>query len=209
MHHLVSDLAKFIYEQFSLSHADDCPPKIVCNTCHLSFHENFASFQEAKRLHSILELSFSRHDIYKTQFPLLMTRSLRVLILSNHRDITKLPYSIGKLIHLLYLELSYTLIKRLPNSICKLFNLQVLNLSRSSDLAALPRDVHKLFNLRHLDIIDTPCMKETPRHLDRLKCLQTLIKFADCHYSARETYKSSMERMVFYYGPPKCWISSG
>jgi Leucine-rich repeat (LRR) protein len=178
MHDHVRNLAKFISKQFALSLADDCPPEIVSNTRHLSFHENFASFQEAMRLRTVLELNFSGYNICKTQVPLPMTKCLRVLILSNRRNITKLPNSIGsKLIHLRYLELSYTLIKRLPDSICKLCNLQVLNLSHCRDLDALPREMHKLVNLRHLDIIDTPCMKEMPRHLDRLKCLQTLTKF--------------------------------
>jgi hypothetical protein len=85
MHDLVSDLAKFISKQFALSLADDCPPEIVSNTRHLSFHENFASFhfQEAKRLRTALELNLRRYYIYlETQFPILMTRCLRVLILS-------------------------------------------------------------------------------------------------------------------------------
>ena len=41
MHDLVSDLAKFISKQFTLSLADDCPLEIVSNTRHLSFHKNF------------------------------------------------------------------------------------------------------------------------------------------------------------------------
>jgi Leucine-rich repeat (LRR) protein len=177
MHDLVSDLAKFISKQFTLSLVDDCPPEIVSNTRHLSFHENFASFQEAKRLHTILELNLLRGYIYDTQFPLLMTSCLRVLKLTHHVGFIKLPNSIGKLMHLRYLDVSHTSIKRLPNSICKLYNLQTLNLSYCNYLTALPRNTHKLINLLHLDITTTPNMKKMSRHFGRLKNLRTLTQF--------------------------------
>jgi hypothetical protein len=172
MHDLVSDLAKFISKQFALSLADDCSPEIVSNTRHLSFHENFASFhfQEVKRLRTALELNLLRDNImWGIQFPILMTRCLWVLILCCHLGITKLPNSIGKLIHLRYLDFSHTRIKRLLDSVCKLYNLQTLNLSHCWRLAALPRDMHKLTNLRHLDITYTMSLKEMPRHHGRLK----------------------------------------
>jgi len=105
-----------------------------------------------------------------------MIRCLWVLILS-HGEISELPDSIGKFKHLRYLSLFGTQIKRLPHSICKLCNLQILNVSHCYYLAALPRDMHKLINLRHLDVNGTNNMKEMPRYLGRLKCLQTLTKF--------------------------------
>ncbi|XP_059441114.1 putative disease resistance RPP13-like protein 1 [Corylus avellana] len=178
MHDLVSDLAKFISKQFTLSMADDCPPEIVSNTRHLSFHKDFASLQEAKRFRTVLQLNLLRENIYETQFPLLMTSCLRLLSLTLQIDLTELPNSIDKLIHLRYLDISYTSVERLPDSICKLYNLQILNLSYCSNLVALPRDTHKLINLRHLDITGTLYLMEMPRHLDRLKSLRTLTEFA-------------------------------
>ena len=184
MHDLVSDLAKFISKKFTLSHEDDCSCEIGSNTRHFSFYSEkigimkFESFHEAKRLRTILELNLDGL-LYRSgiQFVLPMIRCLRVLILSHNEDITKLPDSIGKLIHLRYLDFSYTEIKRLPDSICKLCNLQILNLSNCWCLAALPRDMHKLINLRHLDITGTVWIEEMPRHLGTLKFLQTLTKF--------------------------------
>ena len=178
MHDLVSDLAKFISKQFTLSSADDCPPEIVSNTRHLSFHKDFASFQEVKRLRTVLQLNLLGENINETQFPLLMTSCLRLRSLTLQPNLNELPDSIGKLIHLRYLDLSYTNIKRLPDSICGLYNLQTLNLSYCCSLVALPRDTYKLTNLRHLDITGTLYLMEMPRHLDRLKSLRTLTEFA-------------------------------
>jgi Leucine-rich repeat (LRR) protein len=107
---------------------------------------------------------------YEAQYLFPMTRCIRVLILSHCGDITKLPDSIGKLIHVCYLDLSCTNVNCLPNSICKLCNLQTLNLSNCGYLAALPRDMHKLINLHHLDFAETKIM-EMPINLGKLKCL--------------------------------------
>ncbi|XP_062150517.1 putative disease resistance RPP13-like protein 1 [Alnus glutinosa] len=192
MHDLVSNLAKFISRQFALSLDDDCSYEIGSKTRHLSYSrkkiisrklEMFGGqkkseiFPEAKRLRTVRELSSiwdGKFYMSLAEFPLPKTRCLRVLILSKQEEVTKLPYLTGNLIHLRYLDLSYTPIKSLPGSICKLCNLQTLNLSHCWDLTALPRDMHKLVNLRHLDISGTYAMKEKPKHLDRLKCLRTL-----------------------------------
>ncbi|XP_059445314.1 putative disease resistance RPP13-like protein 1 [Corylus avellana] len=185
MHDLVSDLAKFISKQFALSLEDDYSHEVRSRTRHFSYYcekvhlMNFKTFHEAKRLRTILELNFFRNGLFirrGVQFLLPMRRCLRVLILCYHADIAKLPDSIGKLIHLRYLDLSYTGIERLPDSLCKLCNLQILNLSHCRFLAALPRDTHKLINLRHLNFAET-CIKEMPTNLGKLKCLQTLTKF--------------------------------
>jgi hypothetical protein len=190
MHDLVSDLTKFISGQFILRLEGDCFPKIENNTRHLSyfskqfFHslKKFETLHKAKRLRTFLHLdmrsSKAVHLINKkVVHDLLPTlRCLRVLSLSNYENITELPDSIGEFKYLRYLDLSFTSVKRLSDSICKLCNLQTLILLNCIVLSSLPRDVWKLINLRHLDITGTG-MKEMPIQLGRQKCLQTLTKF--------------------------------
>jgi Leucine-rich repeat (LRR) protein len=58
---------------------------------------------------------------------LLSFKSLRALDFHGLR-ITRVPNSIGKLIHLKYLDLTYSTIETLPDSITRLWNLQTLKL---------------------------------------------------------------------------------
>jgi hypothetical protein len=205
MHDLVSDLAKFISKEFTLCHEDDYSCEILRKTRHFSYSsqkfdiKKLQTFHESMRLRTIIDLNnFSIfHFRFGIKFLLPMIRCLRVLIL---REISELSDSIGKFKHLRYLKLFESQIKRLPDSICelynlqilyvdhcyylvalprdmyKLINLQILNLSYCQSLAALPRDVHKLINLRHLNIEGSGIM-EMSINLGKLKCLETLSSF--------------------------------
>ncbi|GMN53690.1 hypothetical protein TIFTF001_022824 [Ficus carica] len=100
---------------------------------------------------------------------------LRVLSLSN-AFIEKLPDSIGNLKLLKYLDLSFTLLVEVTDSICSLLNLQTLLLSNCRNLTQLPVNMGNLVNLRHLDIADTP-LKEMPPRMCNMKDLRTLPYF--------------------------------
>jgi Leucine-rich repeat (LRR) protein len=191
MHDLVSDLAKSISGQFILRLKGNCSHEIVNNTRHLSyfskqkFHslKKFETLHKAKRLRSFLHLNVFGYNFpsyrlnEKVLHDLLPTlRCLRVLSLMKYQNFTELPDSIGKLKYLCYLDLSFTNVQRLPDSICQLCNLQTLILSMCVELVALPREMYKLINLQHLDIFGTR-ITEMPEQLGRLKSLQTLTKF--------------------------------
>ncbi|KAG6530857.1 disease resistance protein RGA2-like [Zingiber officinale] len=78
-------------------------------------------------------------------------KKIRVLGLRDCA-IRELPNSIGTLIHLRYLDLSYNhKIRRLPESLCDLYNLQTLILWKCFNLESLPHGMMKLINLRKLD----------------------------------------------------------
>ncbi|XP_062174614.1 putative disease resistance RPP13-like protein 1 [Alnus glutinosa] len=191
MHDLVSDLAKSISGNFIIRLEGDCSRGIVNNTRHMSyfFQENFhrlkmfKTLDRAKRLHTFLHCNMSGYisgNYYLTkkvvQDLLPTLRSLRVLSLSNYQNIAELLDLIGKFKYLRYLDLSSTNVKRLPDSICNLCNLQTLILLCCMKLTSLPRDMRKLVSLSHLDITGTG-IKDMPIQLGGLKCLQTLTEF--------------------------------
>ncbi|KAG6530868.1 hypothetical protein ZIOFF_004629 [Zingiber officinale] len=81
---------------------------------------------------------------------LLKLKKIHVLELKNCA-LEELPDSIGKLIHLRSLNLSYNYtIRKLPESLCDLYNLQSLILNHSG-LEELPGNIGKLIYLRYID----------------------------------------------------------
>lgn len=76
--------------------------------------------------------------------------ALRLLDFSYSKaKLGKAPYFINKFPHLRFLDLSFTEITVIPDSLCKLHLLQVLGL-RGCQLTELPRAMNKLVNLRFL-----------------------------------------------------------
>ena len=98
-------------------------------TCHFSFEfcdvksfDGFESLTDAKRLRSFLPISqygrwhfkISIHDLFsKIKF-------IRVLSFHGCLDFREVPDSVGDLKHLQSLDLSYTKIQKLPDSICSM-----------------------------------------------------------------------------------------
>lgn len=101
---------------------------------------------------------------------------LRVLIADSY-VITELPNSIAELKHLRYIDISNSLIRKLPESLVLLYNLQTLRLGRF--IKFLPNDLRKLISLRHLEFYTDRSnqFKQMPQHLGRLIQLQTLSSF--------------------------------
>ncbi|KAL5537587.1 hypothetical protein UlMin_044119 [Ulmus minor] len=110
------------------------------------------------------------HDLF------VKLKCLRVLSLKGYRNISQLPDSIGEQRHLRYLDLSFTSINRLPESICMLFNLQTLKLWGCDHLIKLPKHMHRLINLRYL-CLSGKGLLEMPTQINKLKSLQMLGTF--------------------------------
>ncbi|XP_037496371.1 putative disease resistance RPP13-like protein 1 [Jatropha curcas] len=101
---------------------------------------------------------------------------LKDIILSGYQ-VEELPISVGVLKHLLYLNLSHTGISKLPESLCKLINLQILLLRGCKNLVELPTGIHNLINLLCLDIRGKDSLKEMPLQFSSLTNLCKLPKF--------------------------------
>ncbi|TMW93136.1 hypothetical protein EJD97_012109 [Solanum chilense] len=102
---------------------------------------------------------------------LLSFQFLRVLNLSGS-GIEELSAKIGKLIYLRYLDVSATKIKALPNSICKLYNLQTFRVNYCHSLRKLPEEMANMISLRH--IYCNGSNMQTPLNMGQLTSLQTL-----------------------------------
>ncbi|KAK8598117.1 hypothetical protein V6N13_095508 [Hibiscus sabdariffa] len=187
MHDLIHDLAKFVSQGFCLL-GDYDSKEIQTTVRHFSYtrtgyddFQMFNAFHETKCLRTFLPLKpFNWFEVlpYQVYHDLLPTlKCLRVLTLSRYDNIKELPASIGDLQLLRYLDLSYTAIERLPESVCSLYNLLTLLLADCCLLHQLPDQMARLVNLRHLDISRTLGLKEMPLQMSKLANLQTLSAF--------------------------------
>ncbi|KAJ1426958.1 Virus X resistance protein-like, coiled-coil domain [Sesbania bispinosa] len=188
MHDLINDLATMVSSTYCIRLDEQKSHEGLEKVRHLSYnrgrYDSYNKFDKLfglKGLRTFLPLPLERQQLFNylsknVVNELLPTmKQLRVLSLSDYK-ITELPNSIGNLIYLRYLNLSFTPIKKLPSVTCKLYNLQTLLLSDCWKLTELPEDMGELVNLRHLDISGT-ALKEMPTQIIRLQNLQSLSNF--------------------------------
>jgi len=187
MHDLVHDLATLLGGEFYHRTEElGNETKIGIKTRHLSFStftapvlENSDFFGQAKHLQTFFTTNFCPPPFNNDKASCLILSNfngLRVLSFSNFPYLDALPDSVGELIHLRYLDISYTPIKTLPESLCNLYNLQTLKLCYCYRLSRLPNDMQNLVNLRHLNFIGTR-LEEMPGEMSKLKKLQHLSCF--------------------------------
>ena len=189
MHDLIHELAQHVFGDFCIRVDNgDKVKKVYEKARHfLNFQGNhdpyvafnkFDAFVKAKSMRTFLDvkppywLPFYRLSKRVLQDILPNMRCLRVLSLREY-EIRDLPKSIGNLKHLYYLDLSYTSIKILPESVSCLYNLQTMILRGCRDLTELPSRIGKLINLRYLDLSGCGSLKEMSTHhgIRRLKNL--------------------------------------
>ncbi|PSS12069.1 Disease resistance RPP13-like protein [Actinidia chinensis var. chinensis] len=191
MHDLINDLAQFFARQtcFRLEdkNQEQHKNKNLKKTRHSSYTQGsldgikkFKNFYKAGHLRTFLPFSLTKlpGNNLTSHVPLELLpkmKCLRVLSFSRYR-IHELP-SIGELKHLRYLNLSYTLIKRLPESLRDLYNMQTLLLTGCERLEKFPQSIENLINLRHLDITAADSLEEMPLGIGELESLQKLSNF--------------------------------
>ncbi|XP_034203507.1 putative disease resistance RPP13-like protein 1 [Prunus dulcis] len=176
MHDLIIDLAMFMSKGFSYrlevreSHEIERVRHLSYAREEFDVAHKFDPLKGAKCLRTFLPTSLNPYEkcyLSKQVLQVLLPslRCLRVLSLSRYKNVNVLPDSIENLIHLRYLDLSYTALERLPDVLCG-----------CKSLTKLPVDMRKLINLHHLDVSGTKIV-EMPVQMGRLKSLRTLAAF--------------------------------
>ncbi|KAK4409457.1 Disease resistance protein RGA5 [Sesamum angolense] len=169
MHDLVHDLACSISkaESFNVeNHKSDVPiPPRVRNLAirSLDDHESY------KMALNYLRALFSNDKIPDSVLD--DCKNLRTLALQENTK--ELSPSIAKLIHLRFIDVSFTKIRAFPESICQLYNLQTLRAIQCPELQELPSQLRSLISLRHL-VVDREEHFEMPIEIGKLTCLRTL-----------------------------------
>ncbi|RVW63161.1 putative disease resistance RPP13-like protein 1 [Vitis vinifera] len=194
MHDLINDLAQSIAGDICFNLDDELENNkqstaVSEKARHLSFNRQryemmrkFEAFHKAKCLRTLVALPLTTFSTFFISSKVLddllkEMKCLRVLSLSGYFISEMLPNSIGGLKHLRYLNLSDSLMNRLPDSVGHLYNLQTLILRNCYRLVELPMGIGGLINLRHVDISGAVQLQEMPPQMGNLTNLQTLSDF--------------------------------
>ncbi|KAH0777316.1 hypothetical protein KY290_008727 [Solanum tuberosum] len=184
MHDLVNDLAQIASSNLCIRLEENQGSHMLEQSRHISYSmgydgdlQKLTPLYKLEQLRTLLPINIQQNScrISKRVLHDILPRltSLRALSLSQYYN-EELPYDLFiKLMHLRFLDLSWTEIKKLPDSICLLYNLETLLLSNCSYLEELPLQMEKLINLRHLDIRKVHF--RTSLHLSKLKSLHVLV----------------------------------
>ncbi|XVF18422.1 hypothetical protein REPUB_Repub11eG0020100 [Reevesia pubescens] len=190
MHDLVNDLAQSVAGEICSKLEGDKQPKFSERTRHFSYIieeydgvKRFEHFDQMKKLRTFLPFNLSRewfqYNFLTNTFLvdlLPKLRCLRFLSLKSY-CITELPNCFENLKHLRHLDFSYTAIKNLPDSVCTLYNLEILLLKGCDKLEMLPPKIGDLVNLQLLDITGANSVKGIPFGIGQLTNLQRLSNF--------------------------------
>ncbi|KAK9213982.1 hypothetical protein WN944_005968 [Citrus x changshan-huyou] len=197
MHDMVHDFARFVSENECISlevngsEELNVPNSLDEKVRHLMLESTFPiSTCRAKRIRSLL-IECRRYDHSSLNGKILEElfrelTSLRALDFGGSYPSTPLltpeiPRNIEKLVHLRYLNLSSQGIKKLPETLCELYNLEKLDISYCYKLEELPEGIGKLINMKHLLNKNTSSLRYMPVGIGRLTGLRTLGEF---HVSA-------------------------
>lgn len=184
MHDLVHDLVQSILkDEYRYAEADgsiDMSRRVRHVTCNYTSKPTRiipCGLDYVKFLRTFLILRIHKLDFNGLNLPSHWNfRSLRAFDCTFF-ELTSISPLLKKAKHLRYLSLSNTRIKKLPNSICSLKNLQTLDLSYCFKLKKLPKHLSRLTNLRHLIIKGCCSLSHMPPDIRQLACLKTLTFF--------------------------------
>ncbi|XP_057448412.1 putative disease resistance protein RGA3 [Lotus japonicus] len=170
MHDLVHDLAQSVAEEVFCSADNNDINDVSERILHLSIYGNSIQLHRFK---SLKTCTMGKHCYYPRQLlpKILKCQSLRVL---ECRRLVSLSTSIGHLKYIRYLDISYGSFRTLPESLCSLWNLQILKLDYCRSLQELPNNLVRLKSLQHLSLTHCTSLWSLPYRMGLLTCLRTL-----------------------------------
>jgi len=139
---------------------------------HLSFEKNISESEVSIWMRNVKSARtyYSRSYDDAQSNDVFNFRSFHVLKVT----LRKVSSSIGHLKSLRYLDLSHGSFKTLPESICKLWNLQILKLDDCFRFRKLPNNLIRLKALRHLSLNDCKRLSSLPPNIGKMISLRTL-----------------------------------
>ncbi|KAF9664022.1 hypothetical protein SADUNF_Sadunf17G0112900 [Salix dunnii] len=185
LHDLMHDLAKSVMIEECCLIERNRRPRIPKTVRHMSFIEESLcyydkEFVKVQSLRSLISLRVDYNWPPYWSMPLAFKVSshnkLRTLVLS-HFWFENLTEPIGNLKHLRYLDVSCSPIRKLPESISSLQNLQTLNLSYCSRLYMLPKKMKDMKSLIYFDLTGCDSLQCMPSGMGQLGCLRKLGMF--------------------------------
>ncbi|CAD6256998.1 unnamed protein product [Miscanthus lutarioriparius] len=159
-----------VYNEQSIERNDDFEEKLD------AVQDNVLGSLESLILAGVYDENYSAKFV-KTLERARYVRVLQLTAMPFNSDI--LLSSIKRLIHLRYLELRCTSDKpkSLPEAICKLYHLQVLDVQYWSGINDLPKDMSNLVNLRYLLVPGSGSLHSKISRVGELKFIQELKEF--------------------------------
>ncbi|XP_022683070.1 putative disease resistance protein RGA3 [Setaria italica] len=176
MHDLMHDLAKDVANECANAEELIQQNMPVNDVHHLHIRGNYQLNKISQLLggtmylRTLLMPPSSYKDLMKSK--LMPSRALSILC----RD-TSIVHMLTRTAHLRYLDLSYSSIVSLPNSICMLYNLLSLRLNHCSLLQYLPEGMRTMRKLCHIYLLGCGSLERMPPKLSVLHNLRTLTRF--------------------------------
>ncbi|AES69056.1 putative P-loop containing nucleoside triphosphate hydrolase, leucine-rich repeat domain, L [Medicago truncatula] len=188
MHDLASDLAKSLTGESHLriegDNVQDIPQRTRHIWCCLDLEDGDRKLKQIRDIKGLQSLMVEAQGYGDQRFQISTDVQLNLFfrlkylrrLSFNGCNLLELADEIRNLKLLRYLDLSYTDITSLPNSICMLYNLHTLLLEECFKLTELPSNFGKLINLRHLNLKGTH-IKKMPKEIRVLINLEMLTDF--------------------------------
>lgn len=173
MHDLMHDLAKDVTDECAFA------TELIQNKTSIKdVHHLQISRDESKEISGLLKGTSPLRTLLtqskQSDLKKLKLMSLRALCCQDPSIIDRQLINTA---HLRYLDLSWSDIIRLPDSLCMLYNLQSLRLNDCGRLQYLPEGMAVLRNLEHIYLLGCESLKRMPPKLSLLHNLHTLTTF--------------------------------